>query len=122
LQSTEALTRLEYCKRDGGSSYPLACPAARRILPAAAGRALPSKEYKAMKFTGKLLDGDRVILVEGDLVLNVGGPVRWFGYFTVLPNFLFDPHKKYRMEFDDGRSGDVYIHSHEKFTGVGSLQ
>jgi hypothetical protein len=59
----------------------------------------------------KLLDGDRVILakIDGELNHQVGSVIQWFGRFAATPRVLLLAGKKYRLELDDGRSGEITL-------------
>jgi hypothetical protein len=72
---------------------------------------VPDEEYKTMKFTGKLLDGDRVILptIEGDFQETQGRAIQWWGRFTAPSNIALFPKKKYRLEIEDGRSCEIFV-------------
>jgi hypothetical protein len=77
-----------------------------------AGRAWPEEEYKTMKFTGKLLEGDKVVLeaVQGNVDCATDQPgIIWFGWFEVNPKTWLDTRTKYRLELDDGRSGEILL-------------
>jgi hypothetical protein len=61
-----------------------------------------------MDFVAKLLQNGRVIADRVTGTLDSAKDGSWYGYFNLPPNYLIHSGA-YRVELDDGRSGEIEL-------------
>ncbi len=67
-----------------------------------------------VRFQGKLMDGDRVLLdeIEGSIAIKEGpGLQEWRGRFWLPESSPVQPAGKYCLIRDDGRAGELVVES-----------